>query len=432
MSKFESPLPILATDTNALSIETGDICKGQISIKNAGGGVLRGRVISRVRGLVFSPVEFEGNTEISYTFDGAAAKLGVGETLASRFFISTNGGEKEIPFSAKLIKMSILTPEGVRIANIRDFFEYSAKYHAQARRLFVDNEFYMLLRAGKYDFMEVYETLHKDANRERAMDNFFILSRIKERTVLVGISAKTQGAGKSETIAESPAEVQSQPTWHNTARLEFSRHPGQNDKIHGSFQVQKSDGGYLEAPLTLAGNAPWLQLSSGKLTTADFNQQNTATINFTIDPKKIEDILAHEKIIVGETIHAAPRAATFDASVPKTIHAEVIFHRLPHVAMKLNREAYRYADHGVIEITNNTGENAAISVFCKDNYVRFAEQSHTIGARGEIPFEIKLSAFMSAQMLFRKVPYMNTVIEIKTQVAGREYKKVLPITVGEW
>jgi len=345
-------------------------------------------VISRVRGLVFSPVEFEGNAEISYTFDGAAAKLGVGETLASHFFITSNGGEKKIPFRAKLIKMSILTPEGVRIANIRDFFAYSASYPAQARRLFVDNEFYMLLRAGNYDFMEVYETLHKDANRERAMDNFFILSRLKERTILVH---------------------------QDTTRLEFSRLPGQNDKIHGSFQVQKSDGGYLEAPLTISGNSPWLSLSSGKLTTADFNAENTATINFTIEPEKIENILAHEKIIVGNNINA-----------------EIIFRRLPQIAMKLNREAYRYTDRGTIEITNNTGENASISIFCKDNYVRFTEQSHKVGERGEIPFEIKLSAFMSAQMLFRKVPYMNSQIEIKAQTSEREYKKILPITVGEW
>jgi hypothetical protein len=73
-----------------------------------------------------------------------------------------------------------------------------------------------------------------------------------------------------------------------------------------------------------------------------------------------------------------------------------------------------------------------VSAFCPESYVRFSARSFPVGARGEIPFEVKLSTFLNAQMLFRKLPYMQTTIELKAKIPGKEYKKTLEITVGEW
>ncbi|MCL2197781.1 MAG: DUF5717 family protein [Defluviitaleaceae bacterium] len=386
--KYEHPKPILSTDLASLEIETKDSHSGKFLVKNIGGGVIKCAILSRCKGLVFSPAEFEGNSqEVSFTFNAQAAGLGIGETLNSRFFITSNGGEKEIPVTAKLIKMSIATPDGHIIANIQDFYEYSIKYPSQARRLFIDSEFYMLLLAGGYEFMEVYESLHKDANRERAMDNFFILSGLKSKTEISVIGDTT---------------------------LEFSHAPGNSALINGSFQVQKSDAGYAESTLTLCNEAPWLKLSSGKLGTADFDENNTATISFTLDPTLIENTFAREQISIAD----------------HTI--EIVYRRLPPLILKLNRDTYRYTDRGTIEVINNTGATMQVGVFCPENYIRFAARSFPIEARGVIPFEVKLSAFMNAQMLFRKLPYMQTTIEINATIPGQKHKKTLPITIGEW
>jgi len=279
--------------------------------------------------------------------------------------------------------MSITTPDGYTIANIRDFYEYSLAHGAQARRLFTDSEFYMLLLATGYEYMEVYESLHKDANRERAMDNFFILSGLKGRT-------------ETEIISDK--------------RFEFSQKPGINESIYGEFHVKKNGAGYVEAPLSLRDNASWLTLSSGKLTAADFNDTNIATVSFTINPSKIESNFAREEIIfLQEKI-------------------EILYRRLPPLSLRLNRDTYRYADRGTIEVINNTDKSLTLSVFCPKDYIRFPARSFPIGALAQIPFDIKLSAFMNAQMLFKKLPYMKTAIEISTD----SYKKTLPITVGEW
>jgi len=383
--KYELPLPALSADTTAVFIETTDTYTGRFHIKNTGGGVLRGEILSRLSGLTFEPQKFEGNTTITYTFNAQTAGLDIGESVMSRFFITTNGGEAEIPVTAKLTKMSITTPDGNTIANISDFYDYSLSHPAQARRMFTDSEFYMLLLATGYKYMEVYESLHKDANRERAMDNFFVLSGLKGRTWL-------------EIAGEE--------------RHEFSRTPDDNEKISGEIILTKSDGGYVEAPLSFS--APWLSFSSGKLAASDFDETNTAAITFTIDPAKIKGNIAREEIIIGTDVARCS--------------AEIIYRRLPPFVFRMNRSTYRYSDRGTIEVTNNTGEPARLEIFCPENYVRFAATTYKIPARGEIPFDIKLSAFTNAQMFFRKLPFMKANIEIKCG----DFKKILPLTVGEW
>jgi len=153
---------------------------------------------------------------------------------------------------------------------------------------------------------------------------------------------------------------------------------------------------------------------SGKLTTADFDETNTATVKFTIDPSKIKNAFAQEQIQIGAS------------------EMEIVFRRLPQLILRLNRDSYRYADRGTIEVINNSGTDMQIYVFCPENYIRFTALSFPVGTRAEIPFEIKLSTFMNAQMLFRKLPFMETIIEIKAKSPGKEIKKILPVTVGEW
>ena len=393
-TRYETPLPTLETDTDSLTIETKDRFEGQIKIKNIGGGILKGRILSRCAGLAFNPAQWEGNAQtVTYTWNASASGLGIGQTLEALCYITSNGGEKQIPVTAKLTKMSITTAEGHTIANISDFYEYTLAHPTQARRLFTDSEFYMLLMATGYEYMEVYESLHKDANRERAMDNFFILSGLKGRTNL---------------------EIKAH-------QLEFSQKPEDRDMLYGNFLVQKTDHGYVEAPISLKNEAPWLTLSTGKLAASDFNDLHTATINFSIDPTQIKKSYAREQVIIGT-----------EAALDNSNIIEIVYRRKPTLILRLNRDAYRYEDRGIIEVINNTGMNMQVETFCPENYIRFTARSFVIGAYGEIPFEVKLSAFMKAQFFLRKLPYMKTVIEIKAKVPGQEHKKKLPIVVGEW
>jgi len=385
--RFEHPLPAVSISVDALNIETKDNYNSSFVIRNTGGGNLNGKVLSRCPGLTFDPSEWEGNRQtITYTFSASDAGLATGESIQGHVIVSSNGGEIEIPVTARLAKMSIATTEGLTIANLQDFFEYSKTNPAQARWLFVDSEFYMLLLGIGYEYMEVYESLHKDFNRERAMDNFFILSGLKGKTSLSVSSAC----------------------------LEFTQKPGDSEVIHGSIKVQKSDAGYVESPITVRGNSPWLTCYASRLIQSDFDENLTATVGFSIDPSKIAASYAREAVEIG------------------TETTEIVYRKISPVIARINRTSLRYDDKGVLEIINNTGMDIKVEIFCRDSYVRFSARSYIVGEYAEIPFTIRLSAFLSAQLFFRKTPYMKTILETRATIDGHMHKEIIPLTVGEW
>ena len=387
-SPYETPIPTIELDTNHISIETGNHT-GSFTIKNIGGGTLTGQILSRNRAISFSPSTWAGNTQtINYTFhqDQFHSPQNFTKTKA---YITSTGGEISLPVTINSAAMTIPTEEGITIASINDFYHYACEYPQAARRLFTSSEFYMLLLSTNYEYMEVYEHLHKDVNRERAIDNFFILSNLKPKT----------------TIALS----------HETINI-VQGPPG---KIHGNFHVQKSDNGYVDAPITTRGGAPWLALSSTRLSAADFDQDNRATVQLTIDPLQIPQNFTREYIQVGPTVEA-------------NNILELNFRRAPNTIIKLNQQGFRYEDRGNILIENNTGANMRVDVFSRDKYVRFYAQSHMVGATHSIPFEIRPSAFAGAQRLFRRLPYVSTYIDVRVQSLGQLFHKRLHLNIGEW
>lgn len=384
---FEQPLPVLDASAEFIYLETKETTTGTLTVKNTGGGTLKGYVAARHHALTFEPDWWEGNAEsLRYTFHPSRAGILPGETFETVVYICSNGGEAALPVTIKLTKMAITTRDGTTIANINDFYKYAKTNPSGARQVFTDSEFYMLLLTVGYPYMEVYESLHKDANRERAMDNFFILSGLKEKTELA--------------LPERS--------------FVFDRTPDDMTKLIGRIVVEKSDRGFYEAPITMENNAPWLSLSANRLISGDFDAEGRARINFAIDPKKISARYARECVSINE--HTA----------------EIIFRRQPFLTARLNRESYRFDDKGTIEVTNNTGGDLAVELFCADSYIRFAAKRYVIGKAHEIPFQIKLSAFMNAGRLLRKTPFMKTTIEVKGAGLGKANKIILPVTVGEW
>ena len=390
--RYDHPLPVMDVSIDRLDIETNEAFTGSFTIKNTGGGTLCGHVLSRCPGLSFAPQTFESNNQtIAYTFNAPQAGLTTGQSMDAHFYVSTNGGEGKLPVAAKYTKMAIDTAEGATITNLQEFYDYAQDYPAAARRLFVDSNFYMLLLATGYQYMEIYESLHKDANRERAVDNFFILSGLKGKTTL--------------SVMDSS--------------LKFVQNPGDTAMLDGYITVQKSDSGYVEAPIVTAWNAPWLNFYASKLVHSDFKDTLATRVNFSIDPLQIEGAYAREVVTIGAT-----------PSQQNTV--EIVYNRAAPVLLLLDRATYAYEDRGMIQVTNHTGKDMKVEVFCPESYVRFSARSYLVGAYGNIPFEVKLPALRSAGRLLKKVPYMQTVIEVRMVVNGKPIRKVLPITVGQW
>jgi len=382
-----SQRPVLHSNISDIEIETKDICIGSFTIKNTGSDILKGQIISRCTGLIFDPIEWEGNSQtITYTFNAQDAGLSPGDVAHGHAYISSNGGEIRLAVTARLTKMSISTPEGIAIANLQDFFEYAQTNPTQARRIFVDSEFYMLLLALEYEYMEAYESLHKDSNRERALDNFFILSGLKGKTNIT-IPVK---------------------------KFDFTYPPNSRKPISSTIQLEKTDGGYVEAAISQGMDAIWLNCNASRVTASDFKDGLQAAVDFSIDIGKISAPYVREFVhIGGDTVEITCRC-------------------LPSVTFALNRTAFRFDDRGTIAVTNNTGHDIRVEVYCPESYVRFKARSYIIGQSGEIPFDIRPSAFLSAQLFFRKTLYMKTVIELRAAMPGLVFSNKLPLFVGEW
>ena len=389
---YESPLPVLNVSVDSLTIETKDKYTGQFKIKNTGHGELSGRIISRLPGLKFDVEKWRGNNQdINFTWDAQQGAIKAGDNKSGAIIVSSNGGEKIIPVDLKYTRMSIVSASGLTIANVRDFYEYSKLNIDGARRMFTDSEFYMLLLATGYPYLEVYENLHKDANRERAMDNFFVLSGLKEKTEV--------------TIKQK--------------KLEFVTNGDELQR--GRIEVSKTDTGYASAEITKLHDSDWLSLSTGRLASLDFNESLQATVNFTIDPKKIPASFAREEILIGQ-----------DLAPDKSNVVEIIYRTPIQIKARLSRETFRFEDSGHLIVYNNTGQTIAVEPFSKEKYIHFHSKTFVVTEYAEIPFDIKLTAFLGAQIYFRKIAYLKAFIEVMFKFPGKAHKKILPVVVGGW
>ena len=386
--RFEQPIPVPKININEISFTAKDEYAGEFNIKNTSSGTLSGRIICHSLAFSFSPNKWTGNNQkITYKFTPDKAKIKPGQTYETDILIHTNGGEIRLPVYVRLAKLTITTSEGNNISNIDDFYLYAQDHPASARRLFTDSEFYMFLLSQSWEYIDIYDSLHKDANRERALDNFFILAQKKRVTDLYLIDKI----------------------------IEFTRKPDDNDMIYSNFTIKKSDSGYFEAPITALGGMSWLTLSASRIISSDFNKDNTAIINFTIDPTHIKTKYVRERILIGTNI------------------LEVIYKKSKPIIAKLINENIRFEDKGKISIINNTGQLVKIEFICGDNFIKFQSKNIILETvYQEALFEVKLSPFTSARLMFSRQPYIRTYIILRATAPGWAMDLKLPVIVGEW
>jgi len=404
LKTLEYPLPILKLAVSDLVIEAQGNHQVTFNIRNTGGGTLEGRIISPNAYLSFEPEQWEGNRkQILCRFspnpserpEGAefSAKQGTGgwrpgdvRTLHAQ--ILSNGGEAVLPITVRLAKRAVTTKSGAVIANLSDFFSYAEKFPEEAQQHFADSDFFTLLKAMDFPYLDAYTLLTKEANRFRALDNFFILAGLKKRTALLA------------------------------TQLEIEHRSFDNSMIYGHFQIQKSDSGYAEA--NIIKKSPWLKLSKSRLKPLDFKQENTATIKYSIDPLLITGRYAREIVTVESQDDM------------KDTSLEIIFKRPLPLKAWLPREGYRFKDEGIIMVENKTNKPIMVQLSCNEAFIRFFQQEYKVEGRLQIPFIVKLPPLQSAQMLFRKIPSLFANIEVKAVYKDTAISKTLSLTAGEW
>lgn len=378
--QFEYPLPVIKLGQDKLKIKTDRKYRGEIQIHNTGGGILEGRLLSNLKGLGFEPPEFSGNAKITYTLNLTGVKPG--DKILSSILVLSNGGEVKLPVEIQIVRPPFMTPENIPITSLEDFLTYSKEHSTTAGLLLPSAEFKNWLMSASYPFMEAYELLTGDPNKERALDNFFIISGLKERTTIVALEDKA----------------------------DFDIRPYETEPIPAALPVRKNIWGHFEGELKVRHGSPWLTLMSSRLTSEDFNENHTALIRYHIEPALLEQPFNRDSIMIGELLE-----------IPVTVK------KRPGLAFALSKESYAFQDSGEILVKNLSGKDLILEITPQDDFVRFEGKRYFVSDVAAIPFQTKITGLQAAQLLLKKQPVIQTNIQIKTTVFDKIYKTTLTL-----
>jgi hypothetical protein len=300
----------------------------------------------------------------------------------------SNGGEKAIPLIIKVIPASITTPEDIRLASLKDFLAYAKKYPAQARRMFTSPDFMMWLTDMGYEYMDIFEHLVHDSNKERALENFFILSKLKNRALL--------------------------STERKTFYVDIG--PEQKDLISGEITIRKTGWGFVEADVVSDDGEDWFAVSPERLTTGMFSHSepepgdDTAVVKYTINTAKLKN-----------KINKATVKITGGISVT------VVAKKKGYITVSANKSCYDAEDSGTLNITNNCGEDIMLDITTRDGFVKFDGKRYYMGATAQIPFSVKLNALQMAQMGLKQRLFFESEIYITTHIGTKVINRTVKV-----
>jgi len=385
-SKFDFPLPKINTIVDEIYEEVDSIKQGYIKIENVGGGILEGKISSNSNSILFMPDEFvSNNIKIAYNIN--VSMYSKGEIVKTEIIISSNGGEKIIPINIKVIENVIHTKEGIAIKKLDDFLNYSKQYSIEARRLLCSNDFMIWLKNINFADIDIVESLINDSNKERALDNFLILCKLKKRAFTTSdkdcINIKINDYNKRE--------------------------------IEGKIKLYKNGWGYIDDELFIKNNSDWLSINKNKITSKDFDDNNEAEITYYVNVDAIKTKYEKDSIVIKGTEKREIKFWIINESL---------------INVKITKMYFDLNDTGFIEIENNTKESElTFEIISDENCVKFEGYKYRVGKYAKIPFNIKVSGIQKAQNEIFKKPFIDAKIYIKTTVGKNvlKYEKKIRI-----
>ena len=395
--RFAYPLPVIQADTGHIAIETPGSYEGGFTLRNIGGGELKGRITSNSRCLSFSPEAFSGNcVEVVMHFHMDFYRKG--DRIETSALIMSNGGEVLLPVSIHVTSPAVATEGGPPLVTLEDFKDYAKSHNLEARRLFSRKEFLMWLLSMNYEHMDMYEYFNKDSNKERALDNFLVFNGLKQKAELILLEDK----------------------------IHMDIKPLEEEPLTGVIPFKLQGWGYLSAKLVVDGgdDMPWLKLMTTDLSAGDFDENGFCEASFIIYPHHVPKKYAFCKVVLTEAgdkskSSASQRAVTISVSC-----------RQPF-AVALLRESYGPDDGGKLIVHNHTLRDLMLEVFARDSFLKFEGKRYLVSAYAEIPFSIKLGGLQGAQMALKKQPVLETQVSVRATIGHKRYEKRLRLTVGD-
>jgi len=380
--QFDHLLPIINRDTSELYFEVTESFKEKMTVKNDGGGIITGRIMSNSSAITFDSEEFQGNdSEILFSVD--TSMYTIGDTLKTSAVIMSNGGEHTVEFVIKIVPHAIETKEGTKIVSLEDFCRYAKERPVQASQLLHSSEFGKWLYSSGYEYMDFYEELLMDSDRSRAVWNFLAFNGYKPESVV---------AFKNS---------------HMTVKIA----PHMN-LYPGSIGVVKRGTGSVDEQIALKNKCTWIKINQNRLLDGHFDENGEAYISFTIESDKLIGKRSTAILCIGED------------------EMELVAKTLEVIEASLEKEYLTPKESSLIHIKNNSASTVTVNILPKDNFIKIENNKLNVKESAKIPFHIELSKVQSAQFALVRQPEVKTEITVNAMLEGNKFTKKLNLTIG--
>ena len=235
--RFADERPKLNMDEACISVRMGknEIYEGSLTLETVNGQPVRGTVFCSTPRVTLRNSEISGShAEMIYTISSIG--LDAGEELNGSFTLVTDGGEYEVPFFVKIVKVGSTSSMG-NVKNLFHFTNLAYTDYEEAFQIFSSDSFVQIFSDTEDAERTLYECLKKTGLTRSAMEEFLIGIHKKKRSFLKLSQTHLKLTDMKETQK-------------------------------GSIPLEKENWGYLCADVS--SDAPFLILNRKKITTDDF------------------------------------------------------------------------------------------------------------------------------------------------------------------
>lgn len=250
---IDSAVPELALAQEQLEavVPAGEVIRGEIVVDSANNLNIKGLVYSSHERVQIANNAFGGlRNRIAYEINGRFTEHG--DTIEGSFYLVTNAGEREIPYSLRIQAGNTGDVYGT-LSVPRDFGMLAKRDLESALRMFEYQDFTEAPFMKDARIRTIYEGLKGRAGRRNLLEEFLVALQVKEPVKLTLDTDK-----RIYRCVKEPVE--------------------------GEIDIASSGWGYVSAGLEV--DAPFIELSSRRITDQDFIN-GRCRIHYRIVPTKL-------------------------------------------------------------------------------------------------------------------------------------------------
>lgn len=386
LEAFEYPLPkIDVKEKEGFFIKTSYAYDGNFTIINCGGGLLEGTIASNSEFIKVHPASFKSN-QITIDFSLSMKGFQLGDMIRTSVLIISNGGELTVPVAIQIVPPELLTASHEPIYSLQAFAEYALKDPHEASFLFQSTNFVTWLEAMDYDKIETYTWAKNISHRQKAMDDFLVLNRLKEKATIT-----------------YPKEI-------------IIKLPPVPDIYHSHIVLERNGSGFVYTKLSSSHKA--VKLAVSEIDEEAFKNSDFFHVPISIYPGLLTKPVTPVLIELEDFSHEHMGYIAIFITKESPIKAQ------------LSRSVYQKEDEGILTIYTHFTEDVLVDISVSNSFIRFEANKYLVDKEIHIPFKIMQQGFLQASSRFFKRPYQWEHITVSATYPGGYFNKNFPIQIG--